>query len=153
MKQLANIIKEIVPQGVSHKNDDDNEDKDKKPWTFVKKDEDTSGTNSNYKKYLFYGIGALASLALLGLIYSNSEDIASTVSGIFHSSFEILSNYTWRKWFTPCGRSVRNPNPLRDNLDDEQDDEAENSSFVNSISIFFPQGVKTLVRYLKEKEL
>lgn len=134
MKQLANIIKEI------ENNKDD--DSGKKSWYLIKKDEDTSGNNFNYKKYLMYGVTAIAAIAFISVIYSNKEDIGSTISGIFHSSFEVISNYTWRRWF----RTVMNPtNPT--NNPNEQHDEGEESSFVNATLFIFRK-----IRSLFKKE-
>lgn len=136
MKELANMIKEI-----ENNNKDDDDSGKKKSWSFVKKDEDTSGSSFNIKKYLLYGITAIGAIAFISVIYSNKEDIGSTISGIFHSSFEVISNYTWRRWF----RVVMKPtNPDNHN---EQQDEGEESSFVNGTLFLFRK-----IRSLFKKE-
>ena len=128
MKQLADMIKEI------ENNNKDDDDKSKKSWSFFKKDEDTSGSSFNYKKYLLYTVTAIGAIAFISVIYSNKEDIGSTISGIFHSSFEVISNYTWRRWF----RIVMKPNnPNNPDNHNEQHDDGEESSFVNGTLFLF----------------
>lgn len=137
MKHLANKVKTL------ESSDDLSGDIKNKNFNIFKQDSDSQNLaltpqgekeGINFKKYLVYGATALGAIIFISVIYNNKDDLASNFGAFFHSSIDLINNYTPRPFKFVKRIFGYNQDPARDSGENQDDND---DSFVNSVFVLF----------------